>query len=86
MGRDDELKLGRRACARQAWREAHEKLSAADRETPLEAEDLELLATSAYMVGDYEHYLTGLERAHRAHLARNVRCVPPAAPSGRGSS
>ncbi len=80
MGRDDELKLGRRACARQAWREAHERLSAADRETPLEAEDLELLATSAYMVGEYGDYLAGLERAHRAHLAadrplRAARCA-----------
>ena len=42
--------------------------SAADRSNQLGAEDLELLATSAYMLGREEDYLRLLERAHRAHL------------------
>jgi hypothetical protein len=42
-----ELEQGRGAYATQAWLEAYEALSAADRLSPLGAEDLELLATSA---------------------------------------
>ena len=62
-----ELEQGRWAYATQAWLDAYEALSAADRLNPLGAEDLELLATSAYMVGREEEYLGLLERAHRAH-------------------
>lgn len=36
---------------RQAWREAYELLSAADRASPLEPADLERLATAAYLIG-----------------------------------
>jgi DNA-binding CsgD family transcriptional regulator len=48
--------------------DAYESLSAADRADPLGAEDLELLATAAYMVGREADYVGFLERAHRAHL------------------
>jgi DNA-binding NarL/FixJ family response regulator len=48
--------------------DAHESLSAADRAEPLGAEDLQLLATSAYMIGREAEYRNLLERAHRAHL------------------
>ena len=46
----------------------------------LEAEDLELLATSAYMLGRDDEYVSGLERAHHAYLdaaklLRAVRCA-----------
>ena len=41
------LARGRAAYARRAWREAYDALGAADRSTELEAEDLQLLATSA---------------------------------------
>jgi DNA-binding CsgD family transcriptional regulator len=64
----DELERGRERYARRAWREAHESLASADRVQPLRSEDLELLATSAYMLGREEDYLRTLERAHRAHL------------------
>src|SRR5919107_1079160 len=64
-----ELERGRDLYAREAWADAYEALSAADRSDPLEANDLELLATSAYMIGREEDYLRLLERAHRAHLA-----------------
>ena len=44
------------------------------------AEDLELLARSAYMLGRDDDYVSGLERAHHAYLdageaLRAVRCA-----------
>jgi DNA-binding CsgD family transcriptional regulator len=62
------LERGREACAAESWVDAYESLSAADRSDPLRAGDLELLATSAYMLGRASEYLGFLERAHRAHL------------------
>jgi hypothetical protein len=47
----DPLERGRQACARKAWRDAYMHLSAADDETSLEPEDLDRLATAAYLVG-----------------------------------
>ncbi len=75
-----ELERGRERYAGQAWRGAYESLSVADRADPLGPEDLELLATSAYMLGREDEYLALLERAHSAHLkadepARAVRCA-----------
>jgi ATP/maltotriose-dependent transcriptional regulator MalT len=64
----DELERGRQHFAGGAWREAHEALSRADTEAPLGPGDLELLATSAYMLGLESDYYGTLERAHRAHL------------------
>lgn len=60
--------------------DAYKALSRADQATPLGAEDLELLATSAYMLGRDDEYVTCLERAHHAHLGtgeamRAVRCA-----------
>jgi DNA-binding CsgD family transcriptional regulator len=63
-----ELERGREAYARRAWLDAYTALSQADRATPLQVEDLELLATSASMVGRMDEYLALLERAHLAHL------------------
>jgi ATP/maltotriose-dependent transcriptional regulator MalT len=63
-----ELERGREAYARRAWLDAYTALSTADRTAPLGAEDLELLATSASMVGRMDDYLAVLERAHQAHL------------------
>ena len=48
--------------------DAYESLSAVDRRAPLGPGDLELLATSAYMIGSEDDYRGALERAHRAHL------------------
>jgi len=64
-----DLERGRESYAGQAWMDAYDALSAADRSASLAAEDLDLLATSAYMVGRENEYLDLLERAHRAHLA-----------------
>ena len=62
------LERGRESYARQAWMDAYESLSAAASSSELGAEDLELLATSAYMIGRESDYLALLERAHRSHL------------------
>ena len=64
-----ELERGREAFAAEAWLEAYESLSAADRSVPLRASDLELFATAAYMLGREGEYLELLERAHGAQLA-----------------
>jgi len=60
--------------------DAYTSLSRADRAAPLGAEDLEMLATSAYMLGRDDDCLGGLERAYQAHLdtgeaLRAVRCA-----------
>ncbi len=62
------VERGRESYASRAWVDAYESLSAADQDTPLGAEDLELLARSAYMLGRDDDYVAGLERAHRAHV------------------
>jgi hypothetical protein len=75
-----ELESGREAHGQRAWRKAHEALAAADRSARLGPSDLELLATSAYMLGLEEEYRHALERAHRAYLDEEkplaaVRCA-----------
>jgi DNA-binding CsgD family transcriptional regulator/tetratricopeptide (TPR) repeat protein len=59
---------------------AYKSLSHADQAAPLGAEDLELLATSAYMLGRDDEYVSCLERAHHAYLGsgeamRAARCA-----------
>ena len=76
----DELRRGRECYARRAWADAYRSLSLADQVARLEAQDLELLAMSAYLIGRDDDYLRALERAHYAHLdARErlgaVRCA-----------
>jgi hypothetical protein len=63
-----ELERGRESYATAAWLDAYESLSRADQLEALGAEDLELLAGSAYMVGNDDDYLAGLERAHDMHV------------------
>jgi DNA-binding NarL/FixJ family response regulator len=75
-----DLGSGRRAYAAREWSGAYESLARADREAPLGADDLELLATSAYMRGRDAEHLAALERAHHAHLEagatlRAARCA-----------
>ena len=48
--------------------DAYESFAAADRSDLLGAKDLELMATSAYMVGREAEYVVLLERAHGAYL------------------
>lgn len=75
-----ELERARDAFARQAWRDAYTRLSQADQEEPLGADDLVRLATAAYLVGHDAESGAATERAHHAYLrlglpARAVRCA-----------
>jgi hypothetical protein len=51
------LERGRQAYVGRAWRDAYESLSLADQLAPLCAEDLDLLATSASMLGHDAAYV-----------------------------
>ena len=53
--------------AGRSWTDIYDTLTRADR-----AEDLERLATAAYMLGRDEEYCSALERAHHAHLERGA--------------
>jgi DNA-binding CsgD family transcriptional regulator len=75
-----ELERGRAHYRRRAWADAYRSLAGADKTAPLGAEDLELLAMAAYLIGRDEDYLTALDRAHQAHLnagqvLRAARCA-----------
>jgi ATP/maltotriose-dependent transcriptional regulator MalT len=65
MPRTSAIAQGREAFARRKWREAYAHFSAADRDLPLEAADLERLATAAYLIGEDAHAITFWTRAHR---------------------
>jgi DNA-binding CsgD family transcriptional regulator len=80
MDAESQLERARAAYANRAWSDAYEGLAAADKDLVLAADDLELFARSAYMLGLDEDYVEGLERAHSAHLAAGavrpaVRCA-----------
>ena len=62
------LEQGRTAYGRQKWADAYSSLSEADREEPLQPEDLERLATSAYLVGKDAEGLDLLVRLHNEYL------------------
>ena len=53
MNSTAELERGRASFARRAWLDAFTALSSADRNAPLEPDDLERFATAAYLVGRY---------------------------------
>jgi len=64
---------GRECFGRRAWADAFAELSAADREAPLEPDDLKRLATAAYLVGRDDDSVAVWERAHNELLgARDV--------------
>ena len=62
------LERGRRAYADRVWWDAYESLSRADQVVPLDAEDVELLATSAYMLGRDDEWMSLLARAHHVYV------------------
>jgi DNA-binding NarL/FixJ family response regulator len=71
---------GRDAFDRRAWSRAYEHLSEAARDEPLEVDDLERLASAAYLVGRSAESSDVWARAHRqcAHIgevARAARCA-----------
>jgi class 3 adenylate cyclase len=58
----------REALSRHAWREAYDLMAEADRSGELTAEELEILARSAWWTGHPETSSEAWERAHAAHL------------------
>ena len=69
----DNLERGRDACRRRAWPDAYRWLSLADHAHPLEGDALELLATSAYLLGRDDAYVDALDRAHRGYIDADER-------------
>lgn len=79
-GGSDALRRGRACFEQSEWLEAHRLLLQADGQGGLGAEDLELLAEAAYLIGSEDEALEHRERAHRAHLGagaelRAARCA-----------
>jgi DNA-binding CsgD family transcriptional regulator len=63
-----ELSLGREAADRLDWPQAYEALAQAGQAgKPMAAEDLELRATAAYLVGEVADCLQTMQRAHQAY-------------------
>jgi DNA-binding CsgD family transcriptional regulator/tetratricopeptide (TPR) repeat protein len=76
----DGIDRGRDAFDRQAWGRAYEHLTAAARDEPLEVEDLERLASAAYLVGRSDESADVWARAHEecarlGEIARAARCA-----------
>ena len=82
----DELERGRESYAARAWSDAHRSLSLADAAAALGADDLERLATSAYMLGLDDEWAAGIERAHHAHVEAGEPRARCAARSGSAST
>lgn len=80
MATVSEVARGRRSYREHAWLEGYEALVSADLAQELGPEDLEMLATCAYMLGRDDDYVASLQRAHRLYLSvgnapRAVRCT-----------
>ena len=65
------LARGRDAFQREAWSDACTLLTQADREAPLDVEDLERLAAAAFLIGEDAASIDALTRAHHAFLERD---------------
>ena len=70
---DGALERGRTAYERQAWADAYAALSDADSVSPLEAADLDRLATAAHLTGLDEASGNARTRAFQAHLQSGDR-------------
>jgi DNA-binding CsgD family transcriptional regulator len=66
------LKRARELFARNAWAESYRLLHAADGHTPLEPEDLERVATAAYLLGRDDESEAFRARAHQAFANRGA--------------
>ena len=76
----DHLEHGRECYERHAWGDAYEALLCADQATALQADDLERLATAAYLTGRDLEFQRVQERLHRVHVEaqdpeRAARCA-----------
>jgi len=65
------LARGRELFQQRAWAESYRLLETADRDGPLEPEDLERLATAAYLMGRDDESEAFQARAHQTFLARS---------------
>lgn len=71
---------GRELYHERSWRAAYDALAEADRESPLDAEDLEILAFCAYLIGKETESGEALTRAHHDYLnRREAECAARAA-------
>jgi len=70
MSASEALTRGRAAFERKAWSDAYRELALADRERPLAPEDLDSLATAAYLVGEESFSAETRTRAHAGFLER----------------
>jgi DNA-binding CsgD family transcriptional regulator len=64
------LDQGREFFGRQAWADAYARLSAVDQQAPLAPEDLQRLATAAYLLGRDADSIDAWARAHQELLRR----------------
>jgi ATP/maltotriose-dependent transcriptional regulator MalT len=76
----DPLERGRERYGRRAWGAAYDALLCADHATPLDADDLDRLATAAYLTGRDLEFQQLIERLYRAHVesgerTRAARCT-----------
>ncbi|TCN37907.1 regulatory LuxR family protein [Kribbella orskensis] len=76
----DQVAVGRESFIRQEWTDCFLALSAADRNSPLTAEDLERLGSTAHLLGREAESLDAWTRAYGASLeagdsARAARCA-----------
>jgi DNA-binding CsgD family transcriptional regulator/tetratricopeptide (TPR) repeat protein len=74
------LDRGRADFGRRAWGDAYEQLAAAQKEKPLEVDDLEHLAIAAYLTGRSEDCNEAWARAHneclrQGDMPRGARCA-----------
>jgi tetratricopeptide (TPR) repeat protein len=69
----ESLHLGRSSYSHCCWADAFDAFSQADRISPLEADDLERLATAAYLLGRDDDYVAILERAYRQRVDAGER-------------
>jgi DNA-binding CsgD family transcriptional regulator len=67
------LQRGRTSFEQRAWADSYRLLHAADRDAPLDAEDLERLAIAAYLVGRDDDCEAFTARAHQTFLDRGDR-------------
>jgi len=80
------LDRGREAFDRLHWSDAYAELSAADSESPLAPEDLERMATSAYLTGRDTDSTDLWGRAHQEFLARGESARAARSASTNGES
>src|SRR5258706_16107674 len=73
MPATEALARGREAFEQGAWSDAFTGLSAADAQAPLEPDDLDRLATAAYLIGEDTASADARTRAHNGFLERGEK-------------